>query len=81
MDGWNDFWMFCFLPAAQGVWYDRHGRRVQPKAPAQVAGLEPSGYAPVTREPPPGQNWNPSYIGSASCRGNERLKKKEERHC
>ena len=65
-----------FPPTAQGIGYDRHGFRVRQK-PAQVAGHGPSGFVPVTSEPPPGQNWNPSYIGSEAYLRNARLKKEE----
>ena len=65
---------YFFPPTAQGIWYDRHGNRVRQK-PAQVAGHGPAGFVPVTSEPPPGQNWNPSYIGSPAYMENERRKK------
>ena len=38
--------------------------------------MHPSDFQPVSAsEPPPGQNWNPSYIGSERWKENERLKK------
>ena len=63
-----------FPPTAEGIWYDRHGNSV-PQNPPQVPGLHPSEFEPVTSEPPPGQNWNPSYIGSPAYMENERRKK------
>lgn len=68
MDGRMVSWTIFLRLIAQGMWYDRHGRRVHPKANAQVAGLGPSGYAPVTSE---------LHIGSERYRENERFKKEE----
>ena len=75
MDGrfWIDGWTDVLRPTAQGVWCDQRGNIHHPKASTQVAGLGLSGYVPVTSEPPPGQNWNPPYIGSERCKENERF--------
>ena len=70
---WKDGWIF-FPPTAQGIWYDANGNSV-PQNPPQVPGLHPSEFEPMTSEPPPGQNWNPSYIGSPQYVENERRKK------
>lgn len=70
---WKDGWIF-FPPTAQGIWYDANGNSV-PQNPPQVPGLHPSEFEPMTSEPPPGQNWNPSYIGSPAYVENERRKK------
>ena len=69
-----DGWMECFLPTAQGmVWVDANGN--ESPAAAQPAAMQPSDFEPVTAsEPPPGQNWNPSYIGSERWKENERNK-------
>ena len=74
---WKDGWIF-FPPTAQGIWYDANGNTV-PQNPPQVPGLHPSGFEPVTSEPPPGQNWNPSYIGSPAYMENERKKEMFDR--
>ena len=71
---WKDGWIFFFPPTAQGIWYDANGNSV-PQNPPQVPGLHPSEFEPMTSEPPPGQNWNPSYIGSPQYVENERRKK------
>ena len=65
---------FFFPPTAQGIWYDANGNSV-PQNPPQVPGLHPSEFEPMTSEPPPGQNWNPSNIGSPQFVENERRKK------
>ena len=73
MDCFLEGWIF-FPPTAQGIWYDANGNSV-PQNPPQVPGLHPSEFEPMTSEPPPGQNWNPSYIGSPQYVENERRKK------
>ena len=65
---WKDGWVFFSPLQPREFGMIVNGNSV-PQNPPQVPGLHPSEFEPVTSEPPPGQNWNPSYIGSPAICG------------